>query len=146
MSTQQIFIGRDADGNPLILEGEAILVDNDDELALLPRTTSGWQWTVRFLDRNEIDQTQLSPEEQQILVGGTLFDDTTYVSEQVPVEEGIPEPINGAEADAELLSENLGVELLADASGAFAEGLFLYEVSVGNNTIITGRLRRRRPI
>ena len=146
MPTQQIFIGKDDNGNPLLLEGASILLDNGDELALSPRTTSGWQWTLRFLSRNEIDLSQLTPEEQQILVGGSLFEESSYSSSPPPPGEGnIAEAETAADADADLLTEDQDVQLLPDGLG-FEEGLFLYEVSVDGGTTISGRIRRRRPI
>jgi hypothetical protein len=146
MPIKEILIGTDENGNPIILQGNPILLEDDDELVLAPHTTAGWQWVVTFQEQHEIDQAVLSDEEKQILVGGSLFDEKSYTSEVEETGVTIPVPLIPGEADAEVLTEDLDVELIPDASGLFEEGLFVYEVSVGNGITTTGRVRRRRQI
>jgi hypothetical protein len=146
MPIKEILISLDENGNPIIVQGNPILLEDGDELVLAPHTTVGWQWTLTFLERNQINEAELSEEEKQILVGGSLFEETSYASEVENTEVTIPVPMIPGEADAEILTEDLDVELLPDASGLFEEGLFVYEVSVGSGITISGRIRRRRQI
>lgn len=146
MATKEIFIGTDGSGTPFIHQGGLVLLEDDDDLVIAPHTTAGWQWTLTFLDRNDIDQAALSAEEKQILVGGSLFSETSYTSEVEDTGVTIPEPVSPGEADAELLTEDSTVELIAEDAAIFEEGLFVYEVSVGGGMSITGRVRRRRQL
>ena len=146
MPIKEILIGTDANGDPIILQGNPSLLEDNDELAIVPYTTAGWQWVVTFQERHEIDQASLSDEEKRILVGGSLFDEKSYASEVDVTGVPISAPLIPDEIDAEVLTENLGVDLIPDDSGLFEEGLFVYEVSVGNGITTTGRVRRRRPI